>query len=89
MINKKKINKIKVIFLGGLGEIGKNFIVFEYENEIIVIDCGMLFLDEEFLGIDLIIFDIIYLIKNREKIKGFFIIYGYEDYIGGLFYVLK
>lgn len=85
----KKRNILKIIFLGGLGEIGKNMIVFEYKDEIIVIDCGLVFLDEDFYGIDIVIFDVIYLINNKDKVKGFFIIYGYEDYIGGLFYVLK
>lgn len=81
--------KIKVISLGGLGEIGKNITVFEYDNEIIVLDCGLAFPDEDMYGVDLIIPDVTYLIKNIEKVKGIFLTHGHEDHIGALPYVLK
>lgn len=81
--------KLKIIPLGGLDEIGKNLTVFEYGNEIIVVDCGMSFPDDTMPGIDLVINDISYLEKNASKIKGVFLTHGHEDHIGGLPYFLK
>lgn len=81
--------KIKVIPLGGLEAIGMNITVFEYEDEIIVVDCGLSFPDDDMLGIDLVIPDITYLKDNAHKVKAFIITHGHEDHIGSLPYVLK
>lgn len=84
-----KSNKLKVIPLGGLGEIGKNITAIEFDNEIIVIDCGIAFPDEEMYGVDLIIPDITYLLNNSNRVKGIFLTHGHEDHIGALPYILK
>ena len=85
----KKKNTLKVRFLGGVGEIGKNMTALEYGNDIIVIDAGLTFPTESMPGIDLIIPDTTYLEENKEKIRGFIITHGHEDHIGALPYVLR
>ncbi len=85
----KSKSKLKVMLLGGLCEIGENLTVLEYENDIIVIDCGLAFPDEDMLGIDLVIPDITYLEKNKEKIKGILLTHGHEDHIGAIPSVLR
>ena len=81
--------KLKIISLGGLNEIGKNMTAYEYGGEIIVVDCGMGFPDDDMYGIDVVIPDVSYLIKNQNKVRGIFITHGHEDHIGALPYVLR
>ena len=81
--------KLKIISLGGLNEIGKNLTVYEYGGDIIVVDVGMGFPDDDMYGIDVVIPDVTYLIKNQNKIRGIFITHGHEDHIGALPYVLR
>ncbi|MBQ0098750.1 MAG: ribonuclease J [Oscillospiraceae bacterium] len=80
---------IKIAFLGGLNEIGKNITLFECENDIIILDCGMAFPDGDMLGVDMVIPDFTYIEQNKEKIKGVVITHGHEDHIGGLPYLLS
>jgi len=85
----RKDHKLKVIPLGGLDQIGKNFTVFEYGNDIIVVDAGLAFPDDEMLGVDVVIPDFTYLKKNFEKVRGIFVTHGHEDHIGAIPYLLK
>ena len=81
--------RLKIIPLGGLDEIGKNMTVYEYGGELIVVDCGMAFPDEDMYGIDCVIPDVSYLVRNQKRIRGLFITHGHEDHIGAIPYVLK
>ena len=81
--------KLKIIPLGGLNEIGKNLTVYEYGNDIIIVDVGMGFPDDEMYGIDVVIPDFSYLIQNVDRIRGIFITHGHEDHIGAIPYLLR
>ena len=90
--NNNKVSKknvLRIIPLGGLNEIGKNITIFEYNNEILIVDCGMSFPEEDMYGIDIVIADYDYLDKNSHKIKGMIVTHGHEDHIGGIPYLLK
>ena len=81
--------KVKILPLGGVNEIGKNLTAIEFKDDIVVIDCGLSFPDEDMFGIDIVIPDVTYLVKNQEKVRGIFLTHGHEDHIGALPYVLK
>jgi ribonuclease J len=82
-------SKIKIIPLGGMGEIGKNITAIEYKDEIMVVDCGTSFPEEDMYGVDMVIPDVTFLLNNKDKVKGIFLTHGHEDHIGALPYVLK
>ncbi len=82
-------NKLRIIPLGGLDEIGKNMTVFEYGEDMIVVDCGLGFPEDDMYGVDLVIPDVTYLVNNQKKLRGFFITHGHEDHIGSIPYVLQ
>lgn len=88
-VDLKNKGKVKITFLGGVGEIGKNMTVFETENEMIILDCGLTFPDNDLPGIDVVVPDISYLIANKHKIKAIILTHGHEDHIGGLPFVLN
>lgn len=88
-MSRPKKNKLRIIPLGGLQEIGKNITVVEYKNDIIVVDCGLTFPDEDMPGIDIVIPDTTYLEKNADRVRGIVLTHGHEDHIGALPYVLK
>ncbi|MDR2530904.1 MAG: ribonuclease J [Oscillospiraceae bacterium] len=82
-------DKLKIAALGGLNEVGKNITLYEYKNDIIIVDCGMGFPDDDMYGVDVVVPNVTYLNKNREKIRGIFLTHGHEDHIGAIPYVLK
>ena len=86
---EKDLGKLRIISLGGLNEVGKNITVIEHGNDIIIVDCGLGFPDEEMLGIDLVIPDITYLEKNQDRIRGLLLTHGHEDHIGAIPYILR
>lgn len=86
---KSNKEKMRMIPIGGMGEIGKNMTVFEYKNQAIIIDCGLKFPDDDMLGVDIVIPDFDYIKNNRDKIKGIIITHGHEDHIGGISYLIQ
>lgn len=86
---EKKVSKLRIVSLGGVDEIGKNMYVFEYEDDIVVVDCGSIFPKEDMLGVDLVIPDVTYLVERRKNVRGFLLTHGHEDHIGATPYILR
>ena len=84
-----KSKTLKILPLGGLGEVGRNMMVYEYDDQIMVVDAGMMFPENDMLGIDYIIPDLTYLVKNQQKVKGIVITHGHEDHIGAIHHLLE
>jgi ribonuclease J len=84
-----KKSSLKIIALGGLSEIGKNIMLFEKDNSVIIVDCGIMFPDDDMLGIDFVIPDFSYLKKNADKVKALIVTHGHEDHIGAIPYLIK
>ena len=87
--NSPAAPSVKISFLGGLNEIGKNMTLYEFDGEMIIVDCGLAFPEPDMLGVDLVIPDFTYVQRNADRIRGIFITHGHEDHIGGLAYLLK
>lgn len=89
VLPRKEVEKVRISFLGGMNEIGKNMTMYEYKDDAFIVDCGLAFPDAELLGVDLVIPDFTYVEANTQRIKGIIITHGHEDHIGGLAYLLK
>ena len=87
--SKKKPENMKVIPIGGLDEIGKNMTVLEYQNQILIVDCGMTFPEDEMFGVDVVIPDLSYVVENAKRVKGLIITHGHEDHIGAVPFLLE
>ena len=85
----KSSSPVRIAFLGGLNEIGKNMTLYEFEGDMFIVDCGLSFPEQEMFGVDLVIPDFTYVQRNADKIRGIVITHGHEDHIGGLAYLLK
>ena len=83
------VSKLRIVSLGGVDEIGKNMTVFEYEDDIVVVDCGSIFPKEDMLGIDLVIPDVSYLVAKKKNVRGYLLTHGHEDHIGATPYILR
>ena len=86
---RQPVSKLRIVSLGGVDEIGKNMYVFEYEDDIVVVDCGSIFPKEDMLGVDLVIPDVTYLVNKKKNVRGYLLTHGHEDHIGATPYILR